>query len=76
MKVSELIQELQKVDGDLIVFVRGYESGIDVIESVGPVINVALNVNDAWYYGKHEPIDDKYDEKLYSDHKKVKGVQL
>ena len=52
MKIKELIEELQKLDQDLEVFVDGYEDYYDT-----PVIIEAaeyeLNVNTEWYYGKH-----------------------
>ena len=52
MKIKELIEELQKLDQDLEVFVDGYEADYDtpiIIEEA----EYELNVNTKWYYGKH-----------------------
>jgi hypothetical protein len=65
MTVRELIESLSKIeDQNLRVMVRGYEggyddiiigNGIDNTTTVIPAIQyVALNVNDEWYYGRHE----------------------
>ncbi len=65
MTVRELIESLSKIqDQNIRVMVRGYEGGVDDIiigngidntTTVIPVIQyVALNVNDEWYYGRHE----------------------
>jgi hypothetical protein len=65
MTVKELIESLSKIqDQNIRVMVRGYEGGVDDIiigngidntTTVIPVIQyVALNVNDKWYYGRHE----------------------
>jgi len=55
MKVKELIEQLQSLDQDLFVFVDGYEGGYNDATGVrSDVVNMALNVNDAWYYGAHE----------------------
>ena len=47
---------------------RGYEGGVDDIvigngidNSTPAIINVALDVNTEWYYGKHERVGDMYD---------------
>jgi hypothetical protein len=69
MTVRELIQSLSKIqDQDIRVMVRGYEGGVDdmVIGNgidnntiVTPAIQyVALNVNQQWYYGTHEVVDN------------------
>jgi succinyl-CoA synthetase beta subunit len=50
---------------DVLVTVRGYEGGVDSVESVEEPKELALNCNSEWYYGKHEytaeykPFDDK-----------------
>lgn len=55
MTVKELIEKLQTLDPDLMVFTNGYESGYnDVV--VSEVTNFKLNVNTEWYYGPHEKI--------------------
>lgn len=53
MKVKQLIEELQLFDQDLEVYVDGYEGGINDAQSIKP-IEVVRNVNDEWYYGRHE----------------------
>lgn len=56
MTVKQLIEKLSQIeDQDVRVMVSGYEGGLDDITSDIPVVvNVALNVNTQWYYGKHE----------------------
>ena len=57
MLVEELIAELQTYDPKLPVIRNGYEGGYCDVERVG-FQKIALNVNDAWYYGPHESADD------------------
>jgi hypothetical protein len=62
MKVRELIEELQKLDQDKLIVINGYEGGCDFPNHLCQV-KINLNVNTAWYYGKHEyvlPLDDEY----------------
>ena len=61
MKVKELIERLQALDPELEVMRDGYEGGIENATEVD-VVKVALNVNQAWYYGSHEVVykDDKH----------------
>jgi hypothetical protein len=65
MTVKELIESLSKIeDQNIRVMVRGYEEGYDDIVIGNGIDNntiaipaiqyVALNVNDEWYYGRHE----------------------
>ena len=69
MTVRELIESLSKIeDKEIRVMVRGYEGGVDDIvigndiDNNTPAIHyVALDVNEEWYYGKHERVDDMYD---------------
>lgn len=53
MNVKQLIELLQHQDPDAMVVVCGYEAGVDEVNSVEKVF-IDLNVNDKWYYGKHE----------------------
>ena len=53
MKVKELIEEIQKLDPEKMVVTAGYEGGYDEIDGACE-IRLKLNVNTAWYYGKHE----------------------
>ena len=57
MKVKDLIEALQKLDPELMVVRAGYEGGVTEINQV-TITRVALNVNEEWYYGEHEEIDE------------------
>jgi len=69
MTVKELIERLSKIeDQEVMVMVRGYEGGYnDIVIGNGidnntpAIVNVALDVNTEWYYGKHERVGDMYD---------------
>lgn len=64
MKVSELIEQLQQLDGDLTVFVSGYEDGYNIPESVSDVANFKKVKNPSWYNGEYDATDgDDYDLK-------------
>ena len=52
MKVKELIEKLQQLDPELAVVVSGYEGGYDDMNAMA-FLNIARNVNDAWYSGDH-----------------------
>lgn len=72
MTVKQLIEQLQQLDPDLHVFVRGYEGGYD---DASPIINIkeiALDYHTEWYYGKHEDADEVNKE----NYKIVKGIIL
>jgi len=60
MTVKELIESLSKIeDQEVRVMIRGYEGGVDDIINNTPAIQyVALDVNEEWYYGRHERVDD------------------
>lgn len=60
MTVKQLIQKLSTIkDQDIKVMVKGYEGGYNDIDNIIPQpIDVALDVNDQWYYGRHEKVDD------------------
>jgi hypothetical protein len=65
MIIKELIETLSTLDPNLRVATRGYEGGYDDIEwPVGKdspnVINLALHVNQAWYYGNHEMVSEDH----------------
>jgi hypothetical protein len=53
MKVKELIEQLSKLDPEVIVVKAGYEGGVTEITGTGNCI-IALNINEEWYYGPHE----------------------
>lgn len=60
MTVKQLIKALSQIeDQDIRVMVRGYEGGYNDINVDSPTIQyMALNVNEEWYYGDHERVDD------------------
>lgn len=66
MKVRELIERLQEFDGDLPVVLPGYEGGVNDI-SYTTQVELALNVNDEWYYGAHEVIYSEAEAKRHSE---------
>ena len=59
--VGELVALLLKEDQNERVVVHGYEEGVNDCEGIARV-NIALNVNIASYFGKHEVLDSKADE--------------
>ena len=62
MTVKELIEKLKEFDENMRVVVAGYEGGVDDANSASAV-KIKLNQNTAWYYGKHEAVDDEdFDE--------------
>jgi hypothetical protein len=65
MTVKQLIQILNSIeDQNTTVMVRGYERGVSDIQD--PAIeNIALDVNEEWYYGRHEiqNFDHEYKDK-------------
>jgi len=77
MTVKQLIQILSTIeDQDVRVMTKGYEGRVDDIDNNTPaIIHVALDVNTAWYYGRHERVDDMYDS-TSSDYHIVKAIVL
>lgn len=75
MTVRELIEVLSKIeDQEVRVMVKGYERGVDDIEDIPPaIVNVALDVNEKWYYGRHEV---EYYDHNYIDKEIVKAIVL
>lgn len=61
MTVKELIEELKKYDGNLIVSTNGYEGGVSDKVSLR-VIDICPNVYTEWYMGEHEHFNDKVSE--------------
>ena len=75
MKVKELIEELQKLDPELLVVVRGYEGGVNEASNIH-LCDVELDCNTGIeYYGKHEILYDG-DKPWKENGIVVKGVQL
>jgi hypothetical protein len=83
MTVKELIQILSTIeDQDVRVMTRGYEGGVDdmvigngIDNNTPAIIQIALDVNTAWYYGRHEKVDNMY-EATDSNYKVVKAIVL
>ena len=71
MIVKELIEQLQQLDPELHVFVDGYEGGYDDVV-ISEVKDIALNVNNDWWYG----VNDNYDETKHITNTVVKGIVL
>lgn len=59
MTAHELAKQLLELP-DVMLTVRGYEGGVDEITSVSQPKELALNVHEEWYYGKHEYVDPGY----------------
>ena len=60
MTVRQLIDKLNTIqDKDtIVVMTKGYEGGYNDIGDINPApIDIALDVNNEWYYGKHETLD-------------------
>ena len=74
MKVKQLIEVLSQLDSELMVVVAGYEGGVNEVDK-SELCNIELNVNDEWYYGKHEMLA-KGEEPQNKDSTIVKGVKL
>ena len=76
MKVKELIEKLSQLDPELMVVRSGYEGGVDEVTDYG-LCDIELNVNDEWYYGKHETLSDNELKKVKDRNLTiVKGVCL
>ena len=77
MTVKELIEVLNKIeDQEVRVMVKGYERGVNDIDNNTPgIIHIALDVNEKWYYGRHERVDDMYGGSN-SDYHIVKAIIL
>ena len=59
MTVKELIEELSQIeDQDIRVMTKGYEGGFnDVVFKLPSTYEMALGVNEEWYYGTHELVE-------------------
>ena len=78
MTVQQLIDNLSTIqDKDsIVVMTNGYEGGLNGIDNNTPAIQyVALDVNEEWYYGTHERVDDMYDA-TNSNYHIVKAIIL
>ena len=77
MTVKQLIEVLQKVeDQDMRVMISGYERGFNELETTANnVQDIALGVNEEWYYGSHEIAEDVQRSNL-DKYKIVKAIIL
>jgi len=77
MTVKQLIQALSKIeDQEVRVMVSGYEGGYNDIMNINPApIDIALDVNEQWYYGSHEKAED-IDRDKVKDYQIVKAIIL
>jgi hypothetical protein len=58
MKVKELIQELQKLDPELLVVLAGYEGGVDELKNITQY-KIELDAHKDWaFFGDHAALDD------------------
>jgi hypothetical protein len=73
MTVKELIEQLQQLDPDLHVFTVGYEGGYDNV-GISEVKEIALDVHEEWYYGRHEDVN--YSNNIRENYTIVKGIVL
>ena len=73
MTVKQLIEELSQIeDQEVLVMTRGYEGGVDDVgTSFSTIVDVALEVNDKWYYGSHEVMSEHH---TYTDKTIVKAI--
>jgi len=74
MNVKELIEVLSQLDSELMVVVAGYEGGVNEVDK-SELCDIELNVNNEWYYGKHEMLAEG-DKPRNKDSTIVKGVRL
>ena len=65
MNVKELMDRLSEFPQDMRVVISGFEGGVNDVQGAAE-IEIFLNRNTAWYYGRHEAVtsydDDKGDE--------------
>lgn len=57
MLVKELIAKLKELPEDSRVVVQGYEGGVKDVTGCAEV-EIALDVNEPWYYGNHEIVTE------------------
>ena len=75
MTIKELIEQLQQLDPETHVFVKGYEGGLEYAELKGPAMDIALDVHSEWWYGPHSYyITERHS--INPDIKIVKGIVL
>lgn len=77
MTVKQLIESLSKIqDQEAWIIVNGYEGGYDDVMNINSApIDIALDVHDEWYYGRHEKVED-IDRDKVKDYQIVKAIIL
>jgi len=73
MKIKDLILELQKHDPEMQVVRSGYEGGVDFVANVR-CHELALNVNEDWWYGPHELVIHDLQREDYKNYEKTQVV--
>ena len=63
MKAKELIEQLQKLDPETLMVVRGYEGGYSIPQST-KLINITGPHDNEWYYGNYNDCDKDDPEKI------------
>ena len=71
MTISELINELSKLNKDLKVFVNSGEYGYDDITIISKIFTIALNQNNEHWEGSHEIVEQP---DFYQNSEKVQGI--
>lgn len=72
MTIAELIKELEKYPQDTRVVVRGYEGGVNDVDTIEET-EIYLNYRTVRWCGKHEEVEYAYNSK---DYEKVPAVYL
>lgn len=72
MTVGKLIEKLQALNPELMVVRDGYEGGVTEVGYAEPV-KIALDVNEDWYYGEHEVVDE---DENYTEYEHVQAVRI
>lgn len=58
MTVKELIEKLQTVNPELMVFIKGYEGGYEDAKFTGEAYDFTLDYHKEWWYGPHKKNTD------------------
>ena len=75
MKIKDLISELQKHDPEMQVVRSGYEGGVEFVSRV-LCYEVALDVNEEWWYGTHELVIHDLQKEELKDYTKTQAVYI
>ena len=79
MTVRELIKVLTEIeDQETRVMIRGYEGGYNdvvMVDNIPAIYEMAIGVNEEWYYGAHEKIED-VDRDTIGEYTIVKAILM